>query len=237
MVNVLRLEPLLFPAEFSSHRVRIFVDGVDVVAAAYGPGGCHGKPVAGFAPSWLLGSHGLAASPTVREVELAGSDTTEDRLTVDIRQAGAMVTWDHWRLIDMGTVVGEGPDIRLSPFRFDAVAYASELARAAAHADRKWPARAVAELLEAETRHDDYDSRWIRRCFTVRAPEDRPDVVEVGYYARDPSGRRYAMPGHYIVAFPIDDTDPGDQAQAIAHRLGHEDLKPISTHQPPRRRR
>ncbi|MEU8821370.1 hypothetical protein [Actinoplanes sp. NPDC048796] len=43
MVNVLQLEPLLFPAEFGTHRMRILVDGIDVVAAAYGPGGFRGN--------------------------------------------------------------------------------------------------------------------------------------------------------------------------------------------------
>jgi hypothetical protein len=43
---------------------------------------------------------------------------------------------------------------RLSAFRFDAQAYASELARATARADRMWPARSVAETLTAMSRQD-----------------------------------------------------------------------------------
>jgi len=88
VISALRLEPVLFPAEFGSHRVRIFVDGIDAVAAAYGPGGFYGRPVAGFMPSWLLGPHGLTAPQNVREVALGGSDTTEDQLTVQIRRPG-----------------------------------------------------------------------------------------------------------------------------------------------------
>jgi hypothetical protein len=83
---------------------------------------------------------------------------------------------------------------------------------------------------------DDDGGTWIRRCIGVRAPEERPDVVEVSYSARDMSGRRYAMPGHYVVTFPVDDADPGRQAEVIAYRVRHEDLKPISVHRPPRRR-
>jgi hypothetical protein len=86
-------------------------------------------------------------------------------------------------------------------------------------------------------RHDEDGGRWIRSCFGVRAPAERPDVVEVSYYARDMNGLRYAMPGHYVVTFPVDTSDPDHQAQVIAHRLGHEDLKPVSIHQPPRHRR
>ncbi|MEU7876572.1 hypothetical protein [Dactylosporangium sp. NPDC049140] len=240
MVSALRLEPLLFAAEFGSHRMRIFVDGVDVVAAAYGPGGFCGKPVAGFMPSRLLGPHGLAASQNVREVALGGSDTTEDQLTVQIRQVGSAVIWDRWRMVDIETVVKEGPDVGLSTFRFDARAYASELARATAQADRMWPARSVAELLEAMLWRDGYDQdggTWVRRYTAIRAPEERPDVVEISYYARDMSGLRYAMPGSYVATFPVVPSDPDHQAQVIAHRLGHEDLKPVSVHRPQQRRR
>jgi hypothetical protein len=105
-----------------------------------------------------------------------------------------------------------------------------------AGAVRKWPARVVAELLKLMLRDDEDGGRWIRRCFGVRTPQERPDVVKVSFYARDASGLRYAMPGHYVVTFPVDDSDPDRQAQAIAHRLGHEDLKPVSVHQPRRRR-
>jgi hypothetical protein len=79
MLDLLELEPLLFSAEFGTHRMRILVNGVDVVAAAYPTGGFYGRPVAGFTPSWLLGPGGLAASPEAREVALGGSDTTEER--------------------------------------------------------------------------------------------------------------------------------------------------------------
>jgi hypothetical protein len=51
MLDVLRPEPLLFPARFTSHRMQVFVNGVDVVAGAYRPDGFHGRPVAGFQPS------------------------------------------------------------------------------------------------------------------------------------------------------------------------------------------
>jgi hypothetical protein len=133
-------------------------------------------------------------------------------------------------------VVKDGSDVGLSAFRFDAQAYAAELVRAAAHADRRWPARAVAELLAVMVRNED-GGRWIRDCFGVRAPQERPDVVEVSFYARDVGGVRYAMPGHYVVTFPVDDSDPDRQAQVIVQRLDQEDLKRVSVHQPPRRRR
>ncbi|MGC4829861.1 hypothetical protein [Micromonospora arida] len=68
MVDVLRLEPLLFPAEFTSHRMRILVNGLDVVATAYPANGFHGQPVAGFGPSRLLGPDGLAVAPEAREI-------------------------------------------------------------------------------------------------------------------------------------------------------------------------
>jgi hypothetical protein len=99
---------LLFPSEFGAHRVRIFVDGIDVVAAAYGPGGFHGRPAAAFRPSYLLGPQGLNASQGVRVVALAGSDTTENQLTVQIRQVGSAAVWDRCRMVDLGSVVKEG---------------------------------------------------------------------------------------------------------------------------------
>jgi hypothetical protein len=231
--NVLRLEPLLF-SDFGTHRVRVLVDGIDVVAAAYGPGGFHGMPVTGFMTSWLLGPRGLTASPDAREVALGGSNTTEDELTVRIRQVGPATIWDRWRMLDIGKVVKQGPEVGLSTFRFDARAYASEIARATAEADRMWPARAVAELLETMLRGGQDGGAWIRSYTTIRAPVEQPDLVEVGYYARDLSGLRHALPGRYFVTFPIVDSDPREQAQAIAHRLAHEDLKPVSAHVPRR---
>jgi hypothetical protein len=216
--------------------MRIFVDGIDVVPAAYGPGGFGGKPVAGSMPSRLLGPHGLTASPEVREVALGGSDTTEDQLTVRIRQIGTTVIWDRWRMVQIETVTKEGPDVGLGTFHFDARAYASELARATARADRRWPARTVAELLQDKLRREPDGDTWIRGNAAVRAPEDRPEVVEISYYARDTSGLRYAMPGRYVVTFPIGASDPEHQAQTIAHRLYHEDLKPASVHRPRQRR-
>ncbi|WP_446219391.1 hypothetical protein [Micromonospora sp. IBHARD004] len=253
MLDVLRLEPLLFPAEFTSHRMRILVNGLDVVSAAYPPGGFYGKPIAGFTPSWLLGvaffdtvtatvpgrPGGLAVSPEAREVPLGGSDTGEDELAVRINQVGSEVIWDYWRLTDLGTVLKEGPDSGLGIFRFDAQAYASEMTLATARASRMWPARSVAEFLQAVLWREGYGQdggAWIRSYLAIRAPEERPDVVEVSYHARDLSGLRYAMPGRYVVTFPVDGTDPHAQAQAITHRLGHEDLKP-HVHQPHQRRR
>jgi hypothetical protein len=146
VVSVLRLEPLLFPARFTTHRVRVLVDDIDVVAVVYGPGGFFGQPVAGFTPSFLLGSPGLTASPDGREVALGGSDTTEDRLTVQIRAVDSAVIWDRWRMLDMERVVKEGPDVGLDAFRFDARAYASELDRARRQADLRPPARPAPRL-------------------------------------------------------------------------------------------
>jgi hypothetical protein len=191
---------------------------------------------AGFMPSHLLGPRGLPASPNAREVELGGSATTEDQLVVQIRQVGTTAIWDRWRLVDLGTVVKDGADVGLGAFRFDAKAYAADLVRAAVDADRRWPARVVAESLKLMVRDDEDGGRWIRRCFGVRAPQERPDVVEVRFYARDMSGLRYATPGHYVVTFPVDDSDPDPQAQVIAHRLSHEDLKLVSVYLPPRGR-
>ncbi|RZU77742.1 hypothetical protein EV384_6483 [Micromonospora kangleipakensis] len=240
MLDVLRLEPLLFPAEFTSHRMRILVNGVDVVAAAYPPGGFHGNPVAGFTPSCLLGPGGLAVAPVAREVGLGGSDTTEDELAVRIRQVGSEVIWDCWCLTDIGTVLKEGPEVGLETFRFDAQAYAAEMARATARSSRVWPARSVAEALQAVLWREGYaqdGGAWIRSYVAIRAPEERPDVVEISYYARDLSELRHAMPGRYVVTFPVDGTDPNAQARDIVHRLGHEDLKPLSAHQPRQRHR
>ncbi|TYB38301.1 hypothetical protein FXF50_11695 [Micromonospora sp. AP08] len=240
MLDVLRLEPLLFPAEFTSHRVRILVNGLDVVAAAYPPDGFHGEPVAGFGPSWLLGPDGLAVSLEAREIAVGGSDTTEDELTVRVHQAGSEVIWDCWRLTAIGRVLKEGPEIGLGIFRFDRQAYTHGIAQATGRASRMWPARAVAENLQSVLWGEGYGQdggAWIRTYVAIRAPEDRTDVVEVSYCARDRSGSRYALPGRYVVTFPIDGTDPVVQAHVIAHRLGHEDLKPLSVHQPHRRRR
>jgi hypothetical protein len=106
-------------------------------------------------------------------------------------------------------------------------------------AGRMWPGRTVVEALWAVLRPAGYGQdrgAWIREYGRLRAFEERPDTVEVSYSARDLSGHRYAMPGTYVVTFPVDDTDPDAQARAIAYRLGHEDLKPLSVHRPRRRR-
>ncbi|MEV4822950.1 hypothetical protein [Micromonospora sp. NPDC049274] len=240
MADVLRLEPLLFPAEFTSHRMRLLVNGLDVVAATYPPDGFHGQPVAGFAPSWLLGPDGLTTTPEAREVALGGSDTSEDHLTVRVCQAGSDVIWDRWRLRVIDRVHKKGPEVGLGSFRFDSYSYAEEIAQVAERAARTWPARSVAENLQATLCREGWGQdggAWIRRYVAIRAPHDRPDVVEISYYARDLSGLRYELPGSYVVTFPVDDTDPDVQSQAIAHRLGHKDLKPISVHQPRRRHR
>ncbi|GAA3940002.1 hypothetical protein [Actinoplanes auranticolor] len=239
MLDDLRLEPLLFPVEFSSHRMRILINGVDVVAAAYPPTGWYGSPVAGFMPSHLLGTDGLTASPEAREIAIGGSDTTEDQLTVRVQQAGPEVVWDCWRLVDIDTVLKEEPEIGLGTFRFDPQTYTHEIARAIERANRMWSARSVAENLQAVLWREGWDQdggAWIRKFSAIRAPEERPDVVELSYYARDLSGQQYAMPGRYHIRFPVDGSDPAAQAQAIAHRLRHEDLKPLSVHQPSRRR-
>src|SRR5262245_1128221 len=99
--------------------MRILVDAVDVVKAAYGPGGFHGEPVAGFQPASLLASHGLDAAQNAREVAVGGSDTTEDQLLVRIRQVGATVIWDRWRMVVIGRVIKEGPEVGLNSYRFD----------------------------------------------------------------------------------------------------------------------
>jgi hypothetical protein len=239
VLDILKLQPLLFPAEFTSHRMRILVNGRDVVAEAYPPNGFHGMPVAGFMPSWLLGPRGLTGSAEAREVALGGSDTTEDQLSVRIRQAGPEVLWDCWRRTNIETDLKEGPHTGLETFRFDAQAYASELARATAQADKQWPARSVAENLRAVLWREGYSQDggvWIRSYMAIRAPEDRPDVVEVSYQARDQSGQRSLIPGKYTITFPVHETDPDAQARDIVHRLGHEDLKPLSVHQPRQRR-
>lgn len=239
MFDVLRLEPLLFPADFASHRMRILVNGRDVVAAAYPPDGFHGKPVAGFAPSWLLGPEGLAVSPEAREVAVGGSDF-EDELAVRIHQAGPEVIWDCWRLTAIGRVLKEWPEIGLGMFRFDLRSYGHEIAQATGRTGRMWLARSVAENLQSMLWREGYGQdggAWVRGYVAIRAPEERPEVVEISYYARDRSGQRFALPGRYVVTFPVDGTDPAIQAQVIAHRLGQEDLKPLSVHQPHPRHR
>jgi hypothetical protein len=229
---------MLFAAEFTSHRTRILVNGVDIVGVAFPAGGFAGRPVAGFTPSWLLGPQGLAVSPEeAREVGLGGSDY-ENRLAARIHRVGSEVIWDCWRVTDMERVVKEGTEVGLEIFRFDAQAYGTELARATVEASRMWPGRAVVEALQAVLRpagHGLDRGAWIREYGSIYAPEERPDTVEIGYSARDLTGQRYAMPGTYVVTFPVDDTDPDAQARAIAYRLGHEDLKPLSVHRPRRR--
>ncbi|MFE9747813.1 hypothetical protein ACFYOT_23150 [Saccharothrix saharensis] len=238
MNDVLRVEPLLFPVEFSAHRTRVLVNDLDVVAAAYPADGYHGQPVAGAVPSSLLGPDGLVASPRPREVWLGGAGPA-DGLVVRVRLVGSEVVWDGWRMADYHDSSAR-PARRLGDFRFDAAAYASELARATARADRSWPARSVAEHLRAVLWRDGYGQdggTWVHDYAAIRAPEDDPDVVVVGYRARDVDGPRRALPGTYSMTFPVDGTDPEDQARAIVHRLRHEDLKPLSTHQPRRPRR
>ncbi|WP_412738863.1 hypothetical protein [Krasilnikovia sp. MM14-A1259] len=95
-------------------------------------------------------------------------------------------------------VVKEGPELGLGTFRFDPQAYAHEIAQAIDRVNHMWPARSVAEKLQAIVlpgayrQGQDYGS-WIRGYPAIRAPEERPDVVEISYYARDQTGQRYAM--------------------------------------------
>jgi hypothetical protein len=120
VLDVLRLEPLLFPAEFGSHRTQISVNGVDILAVAFPTDGWGGRPVAGFTPSHLLGPRGLAVSPgEAREVVLGGSDT-ESRLVARVHRVDSEVIWDCWRVTDMDQVVKEGREVGLEIFRFDA---------------------------------------------------------------------------------------------------------------------
>lgn len=139
-MNVLRLEPLLFPVEFSSHRVRVLVDGKDVVTAAY-PNGWYGLPLAGFAPEWLLGPTGqLAIGDEARTVALGGSDTTEDELMVHLHREHNQVVWSGWQILDMGHLRYAEAATGLGTFRFDTIDYADELVRATARAQRVWHA-------------------------------------------------------------------------------------------------
>lgn len=213
---------MLFPVEFTSHRLRILVNGLDVVATAYPTGGFHQQPVAGFSPFWLLGSDGLTATSEARELAVGGSDTTDDQLIVRVRQVGSHAIWDCWRLTDIGRVIKEGSETGLGTFRFDSQAYADELAQATVRAGRRWPARLVAEYLQAvlwREGHGQDCGAWVREYAAIRAPAEQPDVVEISYYARDHSRQRYALPGRYVMTFPIDDTDPVVQARFIAHRV------------------
>jgi hypothetical protein len=233
--NRLRLQPWLFPPEFTSHRVQVLVDDVDVVAVAF-PDGWFGLPVAGFTPEWLLGSEGqLQAADEPREVALGGSDSSEDSLRVRIHRAGAEVIWDQWRITDIERTLKAGAAVGLGTFRFEAADYGAELARATVVAGRQWPARLVAERLREtliDQRTKPLIGSWIHGYISVRAPTERPDSVEVRYYARDPGGTRMALPGSYIASFPVDSTDPYQQARAIVARLIDENPVPNSAHRP-----
>ncbi|MEU0182714.1 hypothetical protein ABZ312_16200 [Streptomyces sp. NPDC006207] len=122
MFNRLGLEVLPPDGRYAVARLRLLVDGEDLVAELLGPGG-RGPFAAWALPPGRPGP--LAATVVGGRVELGEPECTGGccgHLSVHVRRSGAVVEWTAWR----------GPFTRPPPeLHFDAGQYDAELARAA----------------------------------------------------------------------------------------------------------
>ncbi|MEU6299878.1 hypothetical protein [Streptomyces erythrochromogenes] len=205
-------------ADSSAVETRILADGVPLVAALFGKG--PGNP-----PEYLLDSGRLRAAPEPREVQLAEAYCAEGccgALYVTIRRDGDEVVWDGWR-----GAVGPPPP----PYRFDAVAYDAELARAEGDHSWCWPARSTARLIAAGLRErPELTARWELSQAWVGTDWQDPDTV-VLHLRHEPSapppGTGGSLSFHW--SLPADDGPPRHRADAVLQRLETDDPKAFAT--------
>lgn len=129
-IRVVRPDP--DPVGFSQVEARIVIDGVPVVAAAFGKGPAE-------SPEELIHNGRLRATGEPRQIRLAEAYCTEgccSGLYVTIVREGSAVVWKDWR----SSKRGDPPQ----DVRFDAAEYDREVAQAERDHSWEWPARTVA---------------------------------------------------------------------------------------------
>ncbi|MER5688997.1 hypothetical protein [Streptomyces sp. NPDC002205] len=211
------------PVDREPVETRILLDGRPVVPAFFARGPAN-------SPEFLLDDGQLRAGSEPSEVQLAEACCTEGccgALYVTIRRDGEQVVWENWRR--PSTMPGSRePASELAAYRFDAVAYDTEIARAETDRSWSWPARTTARLIKAGlVERPDLLSQWDARRGWISSGFDDPDttVVTFGYAPGLGSGKPDGIPLQFRWVVPDDGTPPETQAAAALHRLAKEDPK------------
>ena len=190
---------------------RFLIDGRPLVPEAFGRG-------PGESPESLIDSGRLRATSEPREVRLAEAYCTEGccgALYVTVRREGDHVVWDGWRRTS-----GERGLPELSAYRFDAVAYDAEIARAERDQSWAWPARHTARLITAGLRdRPESLTRWGLRQGWISTEFDAPDTTLVTFTGPGEEGERR----QFLWRIPDDGTPPEEQAAEALRRLDEGD--------------
>lgn len=222
--GVLRVEVVAGdPVDRAPVETRILLDGRPVVPEFFARGPAN-------SPDFLLDEGLLRAGSEPREVQLAEAYCTEGccgALYVTIRRDGDQVLWENWRR--PSTMPGSRePAPELASYRFDAVTYDAEIARAETDHSWSWPARTTARLIKAGlVERPDLLSRWDAKRGWISSGFEDPDttVVTFEYAPGLGSGKPDGIPLHFRWVVPDDGTPPEAQAAAALRRLAEEDPK------------
>ncbi|WP_327424548.1 hypothetical protein OG763_39855 [Streptomyces sp. NBC_01230] len=222
--GVLRVEVVAGdPVDRAPVETRILLDGRPVVPEFFARGPAN-------SPDFLLDEGLLRAGSEPREVQLAEAYCTEGccgALYVTIRRDGDQVLWENWRR--PSTMPGSRePAPEPAAYRFDAVAYDAEIARAETDHSWSWPARTTARLIKAGlVERPDLLSRWDAKRGWISSGFEDPDttVVTFEYAPGLGSGKPDGIPLQFRWVVPDDGTAPDAQAAAALRRLAKEDPK------------
>ncbi|MFK4227897.1 hypothetical protein [Streptomyces sp. NPDC019890] len=199
------------PADPDVVETRFLLDGRPLVPEAFGRG-------PGHSPENLLDSGSLRATADGNEVQLAEAYCTEGccgALSVTIRRDGDEVVWDGWRGTSEGMV--------LPAYRFDAVGYDAEIARAETDRAWSWPARTTARMVSEGLRgHPDLLSRWNLRGGWAHTDFSAPETVVLWFTFRPEGDGPWLQ---FSLRLPDDGTPPEAWASAALRRLAEEDPK------------
>ncbi|MCX2180454.1 hypothetical protein KV205_07910 [Streptomyces sp. SKN60] len=201
---------------------RFLLDGEPLVPAVFGRG-------AGNSPEYLLGDGRLRATEEPRDVQLAEAWCTEGccgALWVTVVREGDAVVWRDWRLPSL--LPGGAPAPVLPAYRFDAVAYDAEVARASAETRWSWSARVTARLVKEELNaRRELLGRWDCRLSYAMSPTRTPETTEVWFVYRPGTFEGTATEDGPWIQFrwelPDDGTPPAERAAAALRRLATED--------------
>lgn len=202
------------PEDPGTVETRILIDGRPLVPEVFGRGPAE-------APEDLLDSGLLRATDEPREVRLAEAYCTEGCcgvLYVTIRRDGDEVVWSGWRC----PAPPPSPLHRreIPEYRFDAVAYDAEIARAEHDQEWSWPARGTARLIVAGLRErPDLLTRWGLEMGWSGTDFRDPDTSVLSLLYPGPDGYRR----QYLWRIPEDGTPAEDRAAAALDRLAEAD--------------
>jgi hypothetical protein len=193
--------------EFAYAEARVLVDGEDLVATWFHEG-------LGVDPDALLAE--LPARDEPRQVMIGRPECDPGccgSLEVRIRHVDDEVVWDNW----ITPRVSVGPT---GETRFDAAAYAAELARADRDRGWEWTGRTVVrlarQLLAADPalvarfggRHPEYVLPW-----------PAPDAGSISVPVPAPPHWQFDPPQPHTVTHSFDDRDPSAQATDLITAL------------------